>query len=65
MNTLAAPRTARLLLREKRLPEPQRITLQAEVARIETVLAQIVPGTATPHAGVAGEEEEAGFGVTD
>ena len=55
----------RLLLREKRLPEPQRITLQAEVARIETVLAQIVPGTATPHAGVAGEEEEAGFGVTD
>ena len=56
---------ARLLLREKRLPEPQRVTLQAEVARIETVLAQIVPGTATPHAGVAGEEEEAGFRVTD
>ena len=56
---------ARMLLREKRLPEPQRVTLQAEVARIETVLAQIVPGTATPHAGVAGEEEEAGFRVTD
>jgi hypothetical protein len=54
-----------MLLREKRLPEPQRVTLQAEVARIETVLAQIVPGTATPHAGVAGEEEDAGFGVTD
>jgi hypothetical protein len=56
---------ARQLLREKRLPEPQRVTLQAEVARIEAVLAQIAPGAATPQAGAAGEEEEAGFRVTD
>lgn len=56
---------ARLLLREKRLPEPQRVTLQAEVARIQRVLEQIAPGTATPHNGMAGEEEEAGFRVTD
>src|SRR3546814_7310614 len=49
---------ARLLLREKRLPEPQRVTLQAEVARIQRVLEQIAPGTATPHNGMAGEEEE-------
>ena len=55
---------ARLLLREKRLPELQRVTLQAEVARIERVLEQIAPGAATPRAGVAGEEEEAGFRVT-
>ena len=34
---------ARLLLREKRLPEPQRVTLQAEVARIEGILSQIGP----------------------
>jgi hypothetical protein len=47
---------ARALLREKRLPEPQRVTLQAEVARIEAVLAQIAPGAATPACGVAGEE---------
>ena len=56
---------ARLLLREKRLPEPQRVTLQAEVARIQRVLEQIAPGTATPHNGMAGEEEEAGLRVTD
>jgi len=31
------------LLREKRLPEPQRVTLQAEVARIERILSQIGP----------------------
>lgn len=55
---------ARLLLREKRLPEPQRVTLQAEVARIERVLEQIAPGAATPRTGVAGEGEEAGFRVT-
>jgi hypothetical protein len=54
-----------LLLREKRLPEPQRVTLQAEVARIQRVLEQIAPGTATPHNGMAGEEEEAGLRVTD
>lgn len=53
---------ARKLLSEKRLPEPQRIALQAEVARIEAVLAQIAPGADTPQAGVAGEEEEAVFG---
>ena len=47
---------ARALLCEKRLPEPQRVTLQAEVARIEAVLAQIAPGAATPACGVAGEE---------
>ena len=56
---------ARLLLREKRLPEPQRVTLQAEVARIEAVIAQIATSVATPHAGVAGEGEEAGLKVTD
>lgn len=56
---------ARLLLREKRLPEPQRVTLQAEVARIQRVLEQIAPSTATPHNGMAGEEEEAGLQVTD
>ena len=55
---------ARLLLREKPLPEPQRVTLQAEVARFERVLEQIAPGAATPRTGVAGEEEEAGFRVT-
>lgn len=54
-----------MLLREKRLPEPQRVTLQAEGARIEAVLAQIERGCATPLAGVAGEVEEAGFQVTD
>ena len=47
---------ARALLCEKRLPEPQRVTLQAEVTRIEAVLAQIAPGAATPACGVAGEE---------
>lgn len=55
---------ARLLLREKRLPEPQRVTLQAEVARIERVLEQIAPGAARPRTGVVGEGEEAGFRVT-
>lgn len=37
---------ARALLREKRLPEPQRVTLEAEVARVERVLAQIAPADA-------------------
>ena len=38
---------------------------QLDDPRIEAVLAQIAPGAATPQAGAAGEEEEAGFRVTD
>ena len=56
---------ARLLLCEKRLSEPQRVTLEAEVAGIQRVLEQIAPGLATPHNGMAEEDEEAGLRVTD
>ncbi|WP_298280450.1 integrase [uncultured Bradyrhizobium sp.] len=38
---------ARSLLREKRLPEPQRVTLQAEITRIEAILAQLAPDADT------------------
>lgn len=41
------------------------LTDVTEVARIQRVLEQIAPGTATPHNGMAGEEEEAGLRVTD
>ena len=53
------------MLCEKRLSEPQRVTLEAEVAGIQRVLEQIAPGLATPHNGMAEEDEEAGLRVTD
>lgn len=34
---------ARALLREKRLPEPQRVTLESEVVRVESILAHVAP----------------------